>query len=73
MSYYTDSSYAHHSHSLSHHHHPSSGYLPPVGADPQLWQYFAAVDTNRSGALSVGELRNALVNGMTYSIVLNSS
>ncbi|KAF8558412.1 EF-hand [Imleria badia] len=64
MAYYNDPSYAlHHSQSHSHHHHSGSGYLPPVGADPQLWQYFAAVDTNRSGALSIGELQNALVNG----------
>ncbi|KAG9318318.1 hypothetical protein JVU11DRAFT_403 [Chiua virens] len=38
-------------------------YPPPVGADTQLWGYFAAVDTNRSGHLSIRELQNALVNG----------
>lgn len=36
---------------------------PPAGADPHLWQMFNAVDTDRSGALSVTELQNALVNG----------
>ncbi|KIJ69605.1 hypothetical protein HYDPIDRAFT_24429 [Hydnomerulius pinastri MD-312] len=36
---------------------------PPQEADPQLWQWFAAVDTDHSGALSVTELQNALVNG----------
>ncbi|OAX40041.1 EF-hand [Rhizopogon vinicolor AM-OR11-026] len=36
---------------------------PPAGADPQLWQWFCAVDTDRSGALSVTELQDALVNG----------
>ncbi|KAG1900794.1 EF-hand [Suillus fuscotomentosus] len=34
----------------------------PAGADPQLWQWFCAVDTDRSGALSVTELQDALVN-----------
>jgi hypothetical protein len=36
---------------------------PPAGSDPQLWQWFCAVDTDRSGALSVTELQDALVNG----------
>jgi len=36
---------------------------PPAGADPQLWQWFTAVDTDRSGAISVNELQAALVNG----------
>ncbi|KAI0928818.1 hypothetical protein AcW1_005948 [Taiwanofungus camphoratus] len=36
---------------------------PPMGADPQLWQWFSAVDTDRSGAISVNELQAALVNG----------
>lgn len=39
---------------------------PPSGADPQLWQWFSAVDTDRSGAISVTELRAALVNGACY-------
>ncbi|KAK0228129.1 EF-hand [Armillaria fumosa] len=41
------------------------GYQPaaPPGADPQLWQYFAAVDTDRSGSITVTELQAALVNG----------
>ncbi|KAI9569511.1 hypothetical protein HD554DRAFT_2091676 [Boletus coccyginus] len=67
MAYYGDSNYVHrsHSHSHSHSHQHGPGYLPnpPVGADPQLWQYFSAVDTNRSGVLSTVELQNALVNG----------
>jgi len=54
-------------HSSSHSHHTSRSYqyqpAPPAGADPQLWQWFAAVDTDKSGALSVTELQNALVNG----------
>jgi len=53
------------------HHHSlrqtSSGYGyepgPPTGADPQLWQWFCAVDTDRSGSISVTELQDALVNG----------
>lgn len=38
-------------------------YGPPAGADPQLWQWFNAVDADRSGAISVNELQSALVNG----------
>lgn len=40
---------------------------PPPGADPQLWQWFSAVDTDRSGAISVTELQAALVNGASLS------
>ncbi|KAF8905975.1 hypothetical protein CPB84DRAFT_1770703 [Gymnopilus junonius] len=36
---------------------------PPPGADPQLWQWFASVDTDRSGSITVTELQSALVNG----------
>ncbi|KAI7896681.1 uncharacterized protein EV154DRAFT_476326 [Mucor mucedo] len=36
---------------------------PPPGSDPQLWNWFTAVDTDRSGQLSVDELQRALVNG----------
>lgn len=36
---------------------------PPPGADPQLWQWFSSVDTDRSGAISATELQAALVNG----------
>jgi len=36
---------------------------PPPGADLQLWQWFQAVDGDRSGAITVGELQAALVNG----------
>ena len=36
---------------------------PPPGADPQLYQWFSAVDTDRSGAISATELQSALVNG----------
>ena len=39
---------------------------PPQGADPQLWQWFSAVDTDRSGSISVNELQAALVNGQPY-------
>ncbi|KZO98312.1 EF-hand [Calocera viscosa TUFC12733] len=35
----------------------------PVGADPQLWQWFTAVDVDQSGAISAQELRQALLNG----------
>ncbi|KAI0740831.1 hypothetical protein C8Q76DRAFT_765448 [Earliella scabrosa] len=36
---------------------------PPPGADPQLWQWFSAVDVDRSGHISVTELQKALING----------
>jgi len=36
---------------------------PPAGGDPQLWQWFSAVDADRSGSISVKELQAALVNG----------
>ncbi|THH20370.1 hypothetical protein EW146_g978 [Bondarzewia mesenterica] len=79
MSYYANPNYSDHRHSISsghHHHHGHSpappGYAaggygyqqgPPPGADPQLWQWFSAVDADRSGAISVNELQSALVNG----------
>jgi len=36
---------------------------PPPGADPQLWNWFSAVDTDRSGAITAPELERALING----------
>ncbi|KAG0171881.1 Alpha-1 3/1 6-mannosyltransferase alg-2 [Apophysomyces sp. BC1034] len=36
---------------------------PPPGADPQLWNWFRAVDADNSGQLTVDELQRALVNG----------
>ncbi|KAI0653352.1 hypothetical protein C8Q70DRAFT_1037099 [Cubamyces menziesii] len=36
---------------------------PPHGADPQLWSWFTAVDTDRSGHITVHELQKALING----------
>lgn len=42
----------------------SPGYrAPPPGADPQLWQWFSAVDTDHSGSITAVELQSALVNG----------
>ncbi|KAJ8488108.1 hypothetical protein ONZ45_g14088 [Pleurotus djamor] len=40
---------------------PAQG--PPPGADPQLWQWFSAVDTDRSGHITAAELEKALING----------
>jgi len=37
--------------------------VPPPGADPKLWAWFLAVDTDRSGYISVHELQRALING----------
>ncbi|KAI8080063.1 uncharacterized protein BX664DRAFT_342232 [Halteromyces radiatus] len=42
-------------------HAPPSG--PPPGANPQLWAWFKAVDTDGSGQLTVDELQRALING----------
>jgi len=36
---------------------------PPPGADPTLWQWFIAVDIDKSGQISVHELQKALING----------
>jgi len=36
---------------------------PPPGSDPQLWSWFSAVDTDRSGAINAVELERALING----------
>src|SRR5262245_2465343 len=36
---------------------------PPPGGDPQLWQWFSAVDIDKSGSISADELQKALVNG----------
>ncbi|KAL1725560.1 hypothetical protein EV714DRAFT_239948 [Schizophyllum commune] len=36
---------------------------PPPGADPQLWNWFSAVDSDRSGHISAPELQRALING----------
>ena len=64
----------HHSHSHSSHRGYQIGYGyptgPPAGADPQLWQWFTAVDSDRSGSISVSELQAALVNGPFFSRVL---
>ena len=40
-----------------------AAYGTPPGADPQLWQWFRAVDEDRSGSISCQELQRALVNG----------
>ncbi|KAJ7247161.1 hypothetical protein B0H12DRAFT_1125445 [Mycena haematopus] len=42
---------------------PPSGHGPPPGADPQLWNWFSSVDTDRSGAITAQELERALING----------
>ncbi|KAF7295329.1 EF-hand domain-containing protein [Mycena indigotica] len=51
--------YSNHGSQSRHSHTPA----PPPGGDPQLFQYFSAVDTDRSGSISVSELQQALVNG----------
>ena len=48
-------------------------YGPPPGTDPQLWQYFASVDTDRSGSIDVNELQSALVNGRAFKTIENYS
>ncbi|KAF8058680.1 hypothetical protein FPV67DRAFT_513340 [Lyophyllum atratum] len=42
---------------------PGGNRGPPPGADPQLWQWFTTVDTDRSGAITAPELERALING----------
>jgi len=42
---------------------PGGNRGPPPGADPQLWNWFSAVDTDRSGAITAPELERALING----------
>jgi len=42
---------------------PPQSQGPPPGADPQLWNWFSAVDIDRSGAISAPELERALING----------
>ncbi|KAF5358283.1 hypothetical protein D9756_001699 [Leucocoprinus leucothites] len=42
---------------------------PPPGADPQLWQWFSAVDADRSGSITVQELQSALLNGFDLDTV----
>jgi peflin len=37
--------------------------VPPPGADPQLWNWFVAVDTDNSGSINATELERALING----------
>ncbi len=41
---------------------------PPPGADPQLWQWFSAVDADKSGAITAHELQSALLNGMLVNM-----
>lgn len=48
-------------------HQPQFG--APPGTDPQLWQYFTNVDTDRSGSIDVNELQSALVNGRAFKAI----
>jgi hypothetical protein len=50
-----------------------NGSGPPPGVDPQLWQWFSAVDSDRSGAISVTELQTALVNGTLDRSLVSSN
>ncbi|CAG8534369.1 77_t:CDS:2 [Ambispora gerdemannii] len=43
--------------------HSGGAQQPPPGADPQLYYWFQAVDTDKSGALTTEELQRALING----------
>ena len=47
--------------------------LPP-GADPDLWRCFSAVDTDKSGSITVTELQSALVNrAFSFPLAIYSS
>ncbi|KDQ16339.1 hypothetical protein BOTBODRAFT_157174 [Botryobasidium botryosum FD-172 SS1] len=56
-------------HSAHSNYNPGGGFVtqgirqPPPGADPTLWRWFIAVDTDGSNAISPEELQRALVNG----------
>ncbi|GLB35098.1 putative EF-hand domain pair [Lyophyllum shimeji] len=81
-------SYSRHDHYRPNHaphpvHHAGHGYQggyrdhhqhhhPPSGADAQLWQWFCAVDSDRSGSISVTELQTALINGNWTSFDLDT-
>ncbi|KAI9017544.1 hypothetical protein BC832DRAFT_544987 [Gaertneriomyces semiglobifer] len=41
----------------------AAGSMCPPGADPQLWNWFKAVDVDHSGHISAQELQQALING----------
>ncbi|KAF8078101.1 hypothetical protein FPV67DRAFT_1557515 [Lyophyllum atratum] len=49
--------------------HYQQQHRPPPGADPQLWEWFSAVDSDRSGSISVTELQTALINGFDLDTV----
>jgi hypothetical protein len=54
---------------------PGGGYSSgsSYNADPQLLQWFNAVDTDRSGSISVAELQAALVNGQRSFLIFPQS
>jgi len=61
---YTPATYASSGSTRQHHHHDNSySHGAPPGVDPQLYQYFSAVDRDHSGSISLVELQTALVNG----------
>ena len=48
---------------------PREQQFGPPGSDPQLWQYFTNVDSDRSGSIDVNELQSALVNGRAFKVI----
>ncbi|KAF8509546.1 hypothetical protein JB92DRAFT_497121 [Gautieria morchelliformis] len=53
---------SHHAQAYQHQTRPASA-VPGAAPHDQLWSWFTAVDTDRSGSISVQELQRALVNG----------
>ncbi|KAF8894463.1 hypothetical protein BD779DRAFT_840029 [Infundibulicybe gibba] len=71
QSYTPSQGYGHsNQHNANKYSHHQSG--PPPGVDPQLWQWFHAVDSDRSGAITVHELQTALINGNWTSFDLDT-
>jgi len=75
----SNTTHSHHSHRSQHsqgyggHSQPIYQYSqPPPGSDPQLWQWFNAVDSNRSGSIDLNELKTALMNGNWTSFDLDT-
>lgn len=60
---YAQSSYGAPARHSSRHSYQQAPSGPPSGADPQLWQWFTAVDVDRSGSITANELQSALLNG----------
>ncbi|CAG8681780.1 22667_t:CDS:2 [Gigaspora margarita] len=57
-----------HSYQQSQQNPPPQAPQAPPGADPQLYYWFQAVDTDKSGVLTADELQKALINGIPFNL-----